>query len=446
MGMGMVDRPDNKPDNLCMAPWTHTYLSPQTERRLCCASREPAKSFTQYIDTEAGTGKYNPTTLEQHWNSEHMRGVRRRMMAGEKLSECEVCTDKLLNTDVYRTYFWHLFQHRYDELWTSTDETGYTTMKPVSWDYRFSNLCNFKCRTCGDMLSSSWETEQRKHNMVSLDNPKNKWMRPDVRREITKFQDTQIEQEFSEAVEQHRVEEIYWVGGEPLMYEQHWRYMKRIVELGDGPWLYARYNTNLSRIKYKGIDLGEDILSNIRDWQICASLDGTGEIGEYIRTGLKYNEFVDNFRKLQPYSRNKRMMRLDYTLTLPGMQDVSQMQALADELDVDILAKVIFTFTPDIIMSPLALPRDLLDRKVDSIVNKFILGDALRNVLLQLKNRPNIEETYGKDDYERGMRKGKRRVLTLENIRPNALCMRDIFAGEQGCDETLEWWDNIDAG
>ena len=76
----------------------------------------------QYIDTKAGTGEYNPTTLEEHWNGEHMRGVRRRMMAGEKLSECEVCTDKLLNTDVYRTYFWHLFQHKYDELWTSTDE------------------------------------------------------------------------------------------------------------------------------------------------------------------------------------------------------------------------------------------------------------------------------------------------------------------------------------
>ena len=116
----MVDRPDKKPDNLCMAPWTHTYLSPQTERRLCCASREPAQSFEQYIDTKAGTGKYNPTTLEEHWNGEHMRGVRRRMMAGEKLSECEVCTDKLLNTDVYRTYFWHLFQHKYQDIWTST--------------------------------------------------------------------------------------------------------------------------------------------------------------------------------------------------------------------------------------------------------------------------------------------------------------------------------------
>ena len=39
-----------------MAPWTHTYLSPQTERRMCCASREPAQSFEQYIDTNTGTG------------------------------------------------------------------------------------------------------------------------------------------------------------------------------------------------------------------------------------------------------------------------------------------------------------------------------------------------------------------------------------------------------
>ena len=425
-----------------MAPWTHTYLSPQTERRLCCASREPAQSFTQYIDTEAGTGKYNPTTLKEHWNSDHMRSVRRRMLAGETLSECEVCNDKLLNTDVYRTYFWHLFNHKYDEIAKTTDETGYTTMKPVSWDYRFSNLCNFKCRTCGDMLSSAWETEQKKHNMTNLENPNNAWMIPEVRKEITKFQDTQIEQEFSEAVEEHRIEEIYWVGGEPLMYEQHWRYMKRIVELGDGPRLYARYNTNLSRTKYKGIDLGEDILSKIRDWQICASLDGTGAIGEYIRTGLKYDQFVDNFRALQPYSRNKRMMRLDYTLTLPGMFDIVNMQKLANELDVEILAKVIFTFTPDIIMSPMALPRNILNEMVDKRIAEMPLGPALTDVLTQLKNRPNIEEQWP-DEHKRGLRKGKRRMLTLESIRPNSICFRDIISS---CPDTLAWWDSIDAG
>ena len=425
-----------------MAPWTHTYLSPQTERRLCCATREPAQSFTQYIDTKAGTGIYNPTTLEEHWNSDHMRSVRRRMMAGEELSECEVCTNKLLNTDVYRTYFWHLFQHRYDDIWNTTDETGYTTMKPVSWDYRFSNLCNFKCRTCGDMLSSAWETEQKQHNMADLTNPKNNWMRPEVRKEITKFQDTQIENEFAQAVEEHRIEEIYWVGGEPLMYEQHWRYMKRIIELGDGPGLYARYNSNLSRIEYKGINLYTDILNNIRDWQMCASLDGTGAIGEYIRTGLKYDQFVNNFTKGLEFARHKRQMRLDYTLTLPGMFDIANMQLLADKLDVDILAKTIFTFSPDIIMSPLALPRHILNRMVDDAIENNNLGSALTDVLTQLKNRPNIEEQWP-DEHQRGLRKGKRRVLTLENIRPNELCMRDILSVDK---ETLTWWDGIDAG
>mgnify|MGYP003123737844 FL=1 len=436
----MVNRPEHKPETLCMAPWTHTYLSPQTERRLCCASREPAQSFEQYIDTASGSGKYNPQTLDEHWNSDHMRSVRRRMMSGEKLSECEVCTDKLLNTDVYRTYFWHLFQHRYNEIWTSTDDTGWTAMKPVSWDYRFSNLCNFKCRTCGDMLSSSWETEQRKHNMVNFDNPKNNWMRPEVRKEISKFQDTQIEKEFSDAVEEHRIEEIYWVGGEPLMYEQHWRYMKRIVELGDGPGLYARYNTNLSRVHYKGTNLYTDILQNIRDWQICASIDGTGAIGEYIRTGLKYDQFVDNFKQGLDIATYSRQMRLDFTLTLPGLFEVERIQQLANELNVDILAKVIFTFTPDIIMSPLALPRKILDRVVDQLITNNTLGNALNDVLVQLKNRPTMAEQWP-DEYAQGMQKGKSRVLTLERIRNDQYTMADILCTDQ---EILDWWESID--
>tara|TARA_R110000823_G_scaffold114825_1_gene237311 strand:+ start:53 stop:931 length:879 start_codon:yes stop_codon:yes gene_type:complete len=292
------------------------------------------------------------------------------------------------------------------------------------------------------MLSSSWETEQKQHNMVNLDNPKNNWMKPEVRVEITKFQDTQIENEFAQAVEEHRIEEIYWVGGEPLMYEQHWRYMKRIIELGDGPGLYARYNSNLSRIEYKGINLYTDILNNIRDWQICASLDGTGAIGEYIRTGLKYDQFVSNFREGIQLTTNRRQMRLDYTLTLPGMFDIANMQLLADKLDVDILAKTIFTFSPDIIMSPLALPRHILNRMVDDAIENNNLGSALTDVLTQLKNRPNIEEQWP-DEYKRGLRKGKRRVLTLENIRPNDLCMRDILSIDK---EILTWWDGIDAG
>jgi hypothetical protein len=421
-----------------MAPWTHTYLSPQTERRMCCASREPAQNFQQYIDTAAGSGRYIPITLDAHWNSEHMKSVRRRMMAGEILPECEVCNDRLLNTDVYRSYFNQLFAHKYDEAMAATDATGYTTMQPVSWDYRFSNLCNFKCRMCGDMLSSSWETEQRQHDMTDWSNPKNTWMVPEVRKQITAFQDTQIEAEFAQAVEEHRVEEVYWVGGEPLMYEQHWRYMKRIIELGDGPRVYARYNTNLSRVDYRSINLYQDILAHVRDWQICASLDGTGATGEYIRTGLNYAQWLENFKQGLTIASNRRQMRIDFTLTLPGLFEVERIQALADELNVDILAKTVFGFSPDIVMSPMALPRQLLDKTVDDLVTKLPNG-ALKDVLLQLKQRPTFEEQWP-DSWQTGLVKGKQRVLKLEQIRGDTYTMADILRPNQ---DIYDWYQKI---
>lgn len=428
----MLDSP-----TLCMAPWTHTYLSPQTERRLCCASREPAQNFEQYIDTSSGTGRYIPVTLDEHWNSEHMRSVRKRMMAGETLPECAVCDDKLLNTDVYRSYFNSLFGHKRNLIELTTDANGHTTMLPVSWDYRFSNLCNFKCRMCGDMLSSAWESEQRQHDMIDWTNTKNSWMLPEVKAKITQFQDTQIEAEFAQAVEQHRVEEIYWVGGEPLMYEQHWRYMRRIIELGDGQRVYARYNTNLSRVNYGGSNLYRDILSGLRDWQICASLDGTGQIGEYIRTGLDYPAWLENFKQGVQIARHPRQMRIDFTLTLPGMFEVENIMKLAQELRVDILAKVVFSFSPDIVMSPLALPRTVLDPWLAELIDQT--SGAMQAVLTQLRSRPTFAEQWP-DTYQAGITKGKKRILQLEKIRKDVYTMNNILEARPA---VLEWWNQI---
>lgn len=422
----------NKPENLCLAPWTHTYLSPQTERRLCCASREPAQNFKQYIDTKEGTNEYNPQTLEEYWNGENIRRIRMQMLNDEVPPECVVCDKKLLNNDVYRDYFTHLFAHKWEDVIVNTDYDGYTSMKPVSWDYRFSNLCNFKCRMCGPMLSSSWETEARKQGKIEP------WMEPSVKKSIENFQSTVVEEEFSQAVEEHRIEEIYWVGGEPLMYEQHWKYMQRIIELGDGQGLYARYNTNLSRVSYKGIDLYDDILSKIRDWQICASIDGTGAVGEYIRTGLKYNEWLEYFKRGITYSRNRRMMRIDFTLTTPGLFELENICKLSDELGVDILAKVVFAFDPTIAMSPLFLPRDILDAIIDKLLTKIghtVIVDMLNN----LRNRPTFEQEYP-DTYLKARSNGKNRINKMDKLR-GGMCFEDTLRDS----DLLNWWRSIDA-
>ena len=201
--------------------------------------------------------------------------------------------------------------------------------------------------------------------------------------------------------------------------------------------LYARYNTNLSRVDYRGVNLYRDILAHIRDWQICASLDGTGAVGEYVRTGLSWPAFLVNFRQGLELATNPRQMRLDFTLTLPGMTEVDNMNSLAQELGAEMLAKVIFSFSPDIVMSPLALPRALLDPWVDELAGRS--AGAMRDVLLQLKQRPTFEEQWP-DTYQAGLAKGKARVLQLEQIRTQTVTMTDILGSRP---EVLEWWMKI---
>ena len=425
-----------------MAPWTHTYLSPQSERRLCCASREPAQNFKQYIDTAAGSGEYRPMSLEEWWNSEPVRSIRRTMMNGDIPDACQVCNHRLLNTNVYRDYFWHMFRHHYDAIWETTDLTGHTTMRPVSWDYRFSNLCNFKCRMCGDMLSSSWESEVKRHGLVDSSNPKNAWMQEPVRSAMRRWQTDAAEQEFGAAVAAGTVEEIYWVGGEPLMYEQHWEYMQRIVDLGYADRVYARYNTNLSRVDYRGQNLW-NLLAQFRDWQVCASIDGTGEVGEYIRTGLDYNTWLANLAGGVAVARHRRQLKLDYTLTTPGLLEIRNMVDLSKQYNLELLTKVTFAFDPSILIAPMALPRPLLNEIIDEnlawlAANATDLQQSLVDVLQNLKNRPTFSEQWP-DEYAAAAKKGKAWYQQLDKIR-HGNTMEYILGKDP---RLLEWWNSI---
>ena len=423
-------KPSEGNKTFCMAPWTHTYLSPQTERRMCCASREPAQSFKQYIDTGNDAKEYKPLTLKEHWNSEHMKSVRLRMMAGEELSECEVCDHKLLNTDVYRSYWNQLFNDRVDEAYDSTDETGATTMQTISFDYRFNNLCNFKCRMCGDMLSSSWEAESRKNKTWTKESQP--WMASPLREQIIKFQDTQVVQEFVEAVETKRIKEIYWCGGEPLMWDMHWKAMQRIIELGFAKEVYVRYNTNLSRTSFKGTKLF-DLLPQFQDWQICSSLDGTGAVGEYIRDGLNYEQWLRNFKEGMAVAKTTREMRLDYTITMPGLLELKNMFDLSRELDTEILTKVMFTFSNDEILSPLALPKELLHTLIDEALAYMEplatrKQQSLIDVIKNLKNRETFTPT----------KKGKQRQESIDKIRRQDI--KKILSRDE---RVLDWWTSI---
>jgi hypothetical protein len=120
--------------------------------------------------------------------------------------------------------------------------------------------------------------------------------------------------------------------------------------------------------------------------------------------------------------------------------EVHAIQKLADELGVDILAKVVFGFTPDIILSPLSLPRELLDNMVDNLVSNLPAG-ALRDVLEQLKQRPTFAEQWP-TEWPEALAKGKRRMLKLENIRGDTYTLSDILKQDH---KIYEWYQTITA-
>jgi hypothetical protein len=102
-----------------------------------------------------------------------------------------------------------------------------------------------------------------------------------------------------------------------------------------------------------------------------------------------------------------------------------------------VLAKVIFSFTPDIIMSPLALPRHILDSRIESLLS--CTQGALRDVLVQLRERPTFEQQWP-DQYKQALARGKSRIIRLERIRNDRFTMADILQQDQ---EIYDWWLSI---
>jgi organic radical activating enzyme len=428
--------------SFCMAPWTHTFVSPQSERRLCCASREESHFVQQYIDKPSSSlGEYAPQLLGEHWNNEFMKSVRKKMINGETVSECQICNDQVLSLDNYRNYFTsNLFPNLLDEVINSTDEDGSTTMKPRSFDYRISNQCNFKCRMCGELYSSAIESEKRKYNELNAET--DLWALPEYADKISNFQNIILVSEFKEAINNKLIEEVYWAGGEPLMWDFHWESMETLVKNGHAKNVVIRTNTNLSKIVNKGVHLFDDLLPHFKSYNVCASIDAPGEIGEYIRSGLKWEKWLGNFKSgLAHKNGNEDSIVMDLTLTLPGLFGLKELFDIAIELESKVYTKLTFAFDPYVLMSPMSLPRKILDSILNDLIAYIEPRSTFRtvtilNALKEMKQRKTFEEEFP-ENYLDGFTEGRSRLLNLENRRNCSITMAEILRTNK---EAYSWW------
>ena len=248
-------------------------------------------------ENDGEVGDFSKNTFVEIMNNEKMKSIRLKMLAGEKPEQCIACwkNEDVYNRPSFRKAALSTYSNEIPLLLEKTNPDGSIT-DPVMYymDFRFSNLCNLGCKTCGSPLSSTlanWRADQNELKFLKDKNVLSE------RGTITSF--VYARPDFLEVDVFPHIKDVkgfYFAGGEPLMHTEHYEILKYL----DENKMYDKsiiYSTNMTTLKWKSIDFLE-IWKNFNNILFICSIDGYQEGLEYIRNKSKNDVVFGNLRKL----------------------------------------------------------------------------------------------------------------------------------------------------
>jgi MoaA/NifB/PqqE/SkfB family radical SAM enzyme len=265
----------NESKVFCMFPWLHLNATPKGDIYPCCSN-----------DYSAPLANTKDMSLEQAFNSDYMKQLRLNMLKGEKSDICNFCySHEKASPHSFRTYSMDNFADNFDEVMSMTHTDGTVDeFKMRYFDIRFSNICNFKCRTCGTEFSSQWALEDRK--TYNPDGP------------IIIHVDDEKGGVLDEIIDQvEHIDLAYFAGGEPLITPEHYVILEEMIRKGRTDTV-LRYNTNASTVSYKDKDIFE-LWKHFDRIELSCSIDHYGERAELMRHGTDWGKVEANLKKFR---------------------------------------------------------------------------------------------------------------------------------------------------
>ena len=263
----------------CILPWIHMHAWPDGRAMPCCIA-----------DSDQPFGDLKTNTIEEVWNSEKYKELRKAMLQGKQLDACKRCYELEASTWIWtlRKNSNEWFGDKHFDLVKKTNEDGsIDEMRMAYMDVRFSNICNMKCRSCGPELSSLHAQEHGelygKHEIANILNNNGSTVV-----NIAKTNN------YWENLQQYLpdVEEVYWAGGEPLITNEHYKILDSWIESGKTD-VRLRYTTNFSNMRYKSKSI-YSYWEQFDDVQVSASLDANGNRAEFMRHGTDWKQIEQN--------------------------------------------------------------------------------------------------------------------------------------------------------
>jgi radical SAM protein with 4Fe4S-binding SPASM domain len=262
-----------KSSTFCMYPWIHFHAYPTGAAYPCCMA-----------DMQFPIGDMRKNTIQEIWNQDPMKEMRRQMLNEQSVSACNRCYEQesagfASGRMSANKHHGHLV-HRIHE----TKPDGHLDRFELTyWDIRFSNLCNLSCRSCGHIFSSSWYQDQAK-----LSGPE--WKKTHKVLNYAGRFETDAWDQLVDHIE--HVEQIYFAGGEPLLMEEHYKILDELVRQKKFN-VRLIYNTNFTHTDLKGKSVF-DYWKLFDSVSVGASLDGSNQHAEYIRKGTDWEKVEQN--------------------------------------------------------------------------------------------------------------------------------------------------------
>ena len=263
----------------CILPWIHMHAWPDGRAMPCCIA-----------DSDQPFGDLKTNTIEEVWNSEKYKELRKAMLQGKQLDACKRCYELEASTWIWtlRKNSNEWFGDKHFDLVEKTNKDGsIDEMRMAYMDVRFSNICNMKCRSCGPELSSLHAQEHGelygKHEIANILNNNGSTVV-----NIAKTNN------YWENLQKYLpdVEEVYWAGGEPLITNEHYKILDNWIESGKTD-VRLRYTTNFSNMRYKSKSI-YSYWEQFDDVQVSASLDANGNRAEFMRHGTDWQQIEQN--------------------------------------------------------------------------------------------------------------------------------------------------------
>lgn len=311
----------NQGKHFCILPWIHFHAWPDKRVMPCCVA-----------DSDNPVSKLDPDlSLLEVLNSDAYREMRRKMLNDEYVDVCKRCYD-LEDRGVWTLRNSQNMVRGIDniDLVELTNEDGsIDDFKLKYMDIRFSNLCNYKCRSCGPGCSNLWGEEEIKRVGEA-----DFYTKFGTKKTLVNNND---DGDFMIKLKPYLadVEEVYFAGGEIIVTPEHYECLDYWVENGLTEQVKLNYTTNMSKIKYKKWDLF-DYWKKFPNIEIWASLDAMGDVAELIRSGTDWQRVEDNLRAIREHCPH---IKLQITPTI-SIWNIFEYHKLFDYLyDNDLVCK-----------------------------------------------------------------------------------------------------------